>query len=154
MEKPTDLSYFWADFHGQSEETVGSNSIEDYFSYARDYSKLDIAAHQGNDFQITDEHHQLLGSQITELETLSHLQWELLPFIATLFDNIMTYNADRDTKGFYIKKVITPLSLEFKIDFLENIYRNVLNYNYDSIETIIRTISVSDLLSSGNAKFC
>ena len=55
VEKAVDLSYFWADFHGQSEETIGSNSIEDYFSYARDCSKLDIAAHQANDFQITDE---------------------------------------------------------------------------------------------------
>jgi hypothetical protein len=46
---------YWADFHGQSEETVGSNSIDDYFAFARDYALLDIAGHQGNDFQITDE---------------------------------------------------------------------------------------------------
>jgi len=52
-EKPEILQY-WADFHGQSEETIGSNSIEDYFLYARDCAKLDIAAYQGNDFQITD----------------------------------------------------------------------------------------------------
>jgi hypothetical protein len=45
----------WADFHGQSEETIGSNSIEDYFTFARDYGLLDISAHQGNDFQVTDE---------------------------------------------------------------------------------------------------
>ncbi len=52
---PPALSHWWAEFHGQSEETIGSNSIEDYFNYARDCSKVDIAAHQGNDFQITDE---------------------------------------------------------------------------------------------------
>ena len=46
---------YWGDFHGQTEETVGSNSIEDYFTFGRDYGLLDIAAHQGNDFQITDE---------------------------------------------------------------------------------------------------
>ena len=50
-----ELSQFWADFHGQSEETIGSNTIEEYFLYARDNAKLDIAAHQGNDFQISDE---------------------------------------------------------------------------------------------------
>jgi hypothetical protein len=44
----------WADFHGQTGETVGSGSIEDYFIFARDYGFLDIAAHQGNDFEITD----------------------------------------------------------------------------------------------------
>jgi len=49
------LSHWWADFHGQSEETVGSNSIDDYFDYARDCSKVDIVGHQGNDFQVTDE---------------------------------------------------------------------------------------------------
>ena len=49
------LSHWWAEFHAQSEETIGTNSIDDYFSYARDCSMVDIAAHQGNDFQITDE---------------------------------------------------------------------------------------------------
>jgi len=46
---------YWADFHGQSEETIGTNSINDYFTFARDYGLLDISAHQGNDFQVTDE---------------------------------------------------------------------------------------------------
>jgi hypothetical protein len=55
LREDTPLVPFWADFHGQSEETVGSNSIEDYFAFARDYGLLDIAAHQGNDFQVTDE---------------------------------------------------------------------------------------------------
>ncbi len=45
---------FWADLHGQSEETIGTNSIEDYFRFARDFALVDAAAHQGNDFQIDD----------------------------------------------------------------------------------------------------
>jgi len=49
------LRPYWADLHGQSEETVGSNSIEDYYTFARDCALLDVAAHQGNDFQVTDE---------------------------------------------------------------------------------------------------
>ncbi len=49
------LKPYWADFHGQSEETIGSNTIEDYFGFARDYALLDIAGHQGNDFQVTDK---------------------------------------------------------------------------------------------------
>lgn len=51
---PAVLHRYWADFHGQSEETIGSNTIGDYFTFARDYGLLDIAAHQGNDFQVTD----------------------------------------------------------------------------------------------------
>lgn len=45
---------FWADLHGQSEETIGTNTIDDYFRFARDVAFLDACAHQGNDFQITD----------------------------------------------------------------------------------------------------
>lgn len=46
---------FWADFHAQSGETIGTNSAEEYFTYARDAAFLDIVGHQGNDFQITPE---------------------------------------------------------------------------------------------------
>ncbi|MFC1905912.1 DUF3604 domain-containing protein [Chloroflexota bacterium] len=49
------LHLYWADLHGQSEETVGTNTIDDYFAFARDYGLLDICAHQGNDFQISDD---------------------------------------------------------------------------------------------------
>jgi hypothetical protein len=45
---------FWGDLHGQSEETVGTNSADAHFAFARDKAFLDIAGHQGNDFQITD----------------------------------------------------------------------------------------------------
>ena len=55
LAKDTPLRPFWADFHGQSEETIGTNSIDDYFTFARDVGLLDVAAHQGNDFQVTDE---------------------------------------------------------------------------------------------------
>jgi len=48
------LSPFWADLHGQSEETIGSNTIEEYFRFARDRALLDVSGHQGNDFQVTD----------------------------------------------------------------------------------------------------
>lgn len=54
-DSPKQLNRYWADLHGQSEETVGTGTIEDYFKFARDYALLDICAHQGNDFQVTDE---------------------------------------------------------------------------------------------------
>jgi hypothetical protein len=49
------LGRYWADLHAQSEETVGTGSIEEYFAFARDYAFLDAVSHQGNDFQITRE---------------------------------------------------------------------------------------------------
>lgn len=46
---------FWADLHGQSGETVGTNSARRLAEYARDCAFLDAMCHQGNDFQITGE---------------------------------------------------------------------------------------------------
>ncbi len=43
----------WGDPHGQTEETVGIGTLDDYFTYARDAAALDFVGHQGNDFQIT-----------------------------------------------------------------------------------------------------
>ena len=60
---------YWGDLHGQSEETIGSGSAEEYFSFARDLAGLDFAGHQGNDFQITSrfwEHLQRLTREADE----------------------------------------------------------------------------------------
>jgi hypothetical protein len=51
---------FWGDLHGQTEETVGTGSIPEYFAYARDIAAVDATAHSGNDFQITREVYQQL----------------------------------------------------------------------------------------------
>jgi hypothetical protein len=55
LDETPPLKHYWADLHGQSEETIGTNSIEDYFRFARDVALVDASGHQGNDFQITDE---------------------------------------------------------------------------------------------------
>ena len=44
---------YWGELHGQSEETIGTNSARAYFTFARDKSGVDVIVHQGNDFQIT-----------------------------------------------------------------------------------------------------
>ena len=53
--KSADLLPYWGDLHGQTEETVGTNSVGEYFTFARDRAFLDICGHQGNDFQITND---------------------------------------------------------------------------------------------------
>ena len=60
---------FWSDMHGQSRETIGTNTADDYFDFAKNKSFLDICGHQGNDFQITDEfwkHLNLLTKKYNE----------------------------------------------------------------------------------------
>jgi hypothetical protein len=44
---------YWGDLHGQSEETIGTNSAREFFDFGRDKAFLDVCCHQGNDFQIT-----------------------------------------------------------------------------------------------------
>ncbi|MHA1270907.1 MAG: DUF3604 domain-containing protein [Candidatus Helarchaeota archaeon] len=46
--------HYWGDLHGQSEETIGTNSAKSYFEFARNKAFLDIVGHQGNDFQIDE----------------------------------------------------------------------------------------------------
>jgi hypothetical protein len=47
--------HFWADTHGQSDETLGTNSAREYFAFGRDRALIDVMSHQGNDFQITGD---------------------------------------------------------------------------------------------------
>ena len=44
---------YWCDLHGQSEETIGTNSAQELIEFGRDRAFLDAMSHQGNDFQIT-----------------------------------------------------------------------------------------------------
>jgi hypothetical protein len=45
---------YWAELHAQSEETVGTNDVVDYFNFAKNYAFVDVASHQANDFQVTN----------------------------------------------------------------------------------------------------
>ncbi|HEU0059052.1 MAG TPA: DUF3604 domain-containing protein [Hyphomicrobiaceae bacterium] len=45
--------HFWGDTHGQSNETLGTNTAREYFEFGRDKACLDVIGHQGNDFQIS-----------------------------------------------------------------------------------------------------
>ncbi|MFX1284568.1 MAG: DUF3604 domain-containing protein [Promethearchaeota archaeon] len=57
-EKELNMRLYWGDLHGQTEETVGSGTVDQYFSFARDAASLDFVAHAGNDFQITKDHYK------------------------------------------------------------------------------------------------
>lgn len=55
------LRRYWGDLHGQSGETIGMGTADNYFRFARDLAFIDIVGHQGNDFQITDAFWQELN---------------------------------------------------------------------------------------------
>ncbi len=64
--RPGTVAGYWGDLHGQTGETVGVNTIEGYFDFARNKAFLDVAAHQGNDFQINQAFWQHLNALTAE----------------------------------------------------------------------------------------
>lgn len=68
---------YWADIHGQTGETVGAGTVDEYFRFARDVAALDVTAHQGNDFQIT----QGLWAEIERSIREYHLPGRFITFL-------------------------------------------------------------------------
>jgi hypothetical protein len=60
--------HFWGDTHGQSNETLGTNTARAYFEFARDKAFLDVTGHQGNDFQITGAFWRQLNALCEEFD--------------------------------------------------------------------------------------
>ena len=46
---------YWGDMHGQTKQTVGTGTVDEYFSFLWDVAGLDFGGWQGNDFQITKQ---------------------------------------------------------------------------------------------------
>ncbi|HZK80719.1 MAG TPA: DUF3604 domain-containing protein, partial [Humisphaera sp.] len=67
-----ELVHFWGDTHGQSNETLGTNSAREYFEFGRDKAFLDVMGHQGNDFQITGEFWNELNRLSAEFDRPGH----------------------------------------------------------------------------------
>lgn len=64
IEQAPEYRPFWADLHGQTENTVGTGSNEEFFDFAKLCGHLDVVGHQGNDFQVTPEAWQELNNAI------------------------------------------------------------------------------------------
>lgn len=54
VQKKLDCSIYWADLHGQSGETIGTNNVTSYFNFGKNFSFLDVTSIQSNDFQISN----------------------------------------------------------------------------------------------------
>ncbi|MDB3912486.1 DUF3604 domain-containing protein, partial [Paracoccaceae bacterium] len=59
---------YWGDLHGQSGETIGISSIEEYMHFARDIAFLDVTSHQANDFQINATFWQVINDTTAALD--------------------------------------------------------------------------------------
>jgi hypothetical protein len=64
----TSLVHYWGDTHGQSNETLGTNTAREYFAFGRDKAFLDVIGHQGNDFQISGAFWRELNALTAEFD--------------------------------------------------------------------------------------
>ncbi|MEM7531950.1 MAG: DUF3604 domain-containing protein [Chloroflexota bacterium] len=60
-EQTSALQHYWGDIHAQTAETVGVGTEDEYFTFGREWGRLDFTSHQGNDFQMRDEYWQHLN---------------------------------------------------------------------------------------------
>jgi hypothetical protein len=72
LPKDAALRHFWGDTHGQSNETLGTNTAREYFGFGRDKAHLDVMGHQGNDFQITGAFWRELNALSKEFDRPGH----------------------------------------------------------------------------------
>ena len=84
-----ELLPYWGDLHGQSEETIGTNSARDFYEFGRDKAFLDICVHQGNDFQITTEFWNWLNELSAEFTEdnrfiVRHTPWLTIYLMSTV----------------------------------------------------------------------
>ena len=70
------LHKYWGDLHGQTKETVGTGSEDEYFTFGRDSAFLDFTSHQGNDFQMSDAYWQ----HINDTTKAYHADGEFIVF--------------------------------------------------------------------------
>jgi len=68
VDRDAPLLHFWGDTHGQSNETLGTNTAREYFEFGRDRAFLDVIGHQGNDFQISKQFWHELNALTREFE--------------------------------------------------------------------------------------
>jgi hypothetical protein len=60
------FSKYWADLHAQSDATVGTGTELEYFAFGREWARLDVMSHQGNDFQMDDDDWSRLEDAVRE----------------------------------------------------------------------------------------
>ncbi len=66
--KAGNVASFWGDLHGQTGETVGTNTIESYLDFARNKAFLEVTSHQANDFQVTSQFWQHLNQLTAQFD--------------------------------------------------------------------------------------
>lgn len=92
---------YFGDMHGQTSHTVGTGSLDRYFSFARDSAFIDFTSWQGNDFQINDEKWEAVRAATKKYnnpgEFVTFLGYEWSGLTQNGGDNNVYFFEDNDT---------------------------------------------------------
>lgn len=83
---------FWGDMHGQTKQTVGTGSLDEYFTFARDVAALQFSGWQGNDFQVTNE----LWRSVQEKTKQYHCSGEFITFLGYEWSGLTPAGGDHN----------------------------------------------------------
>jgi len=83
---------FWGDLHGQSRETIGTRTADDYLAFARDLALVDFVGHQANDFQITEEIWETIRAAIRKY----HQPGSFVTFLGYEWSGLSSAGGDRN----------------------------------------------------------
>lgn len=87
-----DTDVYWGDIHGQSIETVGHRTVDEYFNHLANAAFLDFGSHAGNDFQITDGFWDELEATVAEY----HDPGSFVTFLCSEWSAVTTLGGDHN----------------------------------------------------------
>lgn len=85
-------SRFWGDLHGQTGQTVGTGSLEEYLNFGRNKAFLDFTGWQGNDFQITPG----LWAEVNQQVRRHHEPGRFVPFLGYEWSGLSPAGGDHN----------------------------------------------------------
>ncbi|MFC1803172.1 DUF3604 domain-containing protein [Thermoproteota archaeon] len=83
---------YWGDMHGQTKQTVGTGTVDEYFMFLRDVAGLDFGGWQGNDFQITNS----LWEEVKEKTKLYNEPGKLVLFLGYEWSGLTPAGGDHN----------------------------------------------------------
>lgn len=92
LEQMPDLKLFWGDMHGQTKQTVGTGTVDEYFSFLEDVAAMDFGSWQGNDFQITNE----LWQEVQKKTKIYHKPRKLVLFLGYEWSGLTPAGGDHN----------------------------------------------------------
>ena len=63
---PGEMNLYFGDMHGQNDLTIGTGSLDEYYSFARDAAAVDFSSWQGNDLEVDEDKWELIREKTRE----------------------------------------------------------------------------------------